>query len=127
MLNNNLDYEKSKSIQHFERVAFIDYGLSQAFLDEMHSPRTFKTHLLRKLLPDNIENKAKVIYIARNLKDVVISGHEFLKTMAFINVQSKLDQRIEAILLGKDIPYGLKTLNKKSILKLRSFFYSIFY
>jgi hypothetical protein len=60
LLNNNLDYAKSKSVQHFERVAFVDTGFSSAFLEEMPSPRTFKSHLLPKYLPENFQNKSKV-------------------------------------------------------------------
>ena len=102
-----MDYEKSKHVQHFERVAFIDAGLSQAFFDEMQSPRTFKTHLLRKLLPDNIENKTKVIYVARNLKDIAISGKEFSNTLKFIGVNSTLDEVVDT-LLNNYSPYGLE-------------------
>lgn len=43
------------------------------------SPRHFKTHLLFELLPDNLVDKAKVFYIAREVKDVIVSRFHYEK------------------------------------------------
>lgn len=37
------------------------------------SPRHFKTHMPFSLLPTNLLDKCKVIYLARNMKDVALS------------------------------------------------------
>jgi hypothetical protein len=66
LLNNNLDYARSKSVPHFERVVFVETGFSDPFLEEMPSPRTFKSHLLPKYLPENFQNNSKVQFISLN-------------------------------------------------------------
>jgi hypothetical protein len=47
---------------HTLRVPFIDYGLSHAELDEMSSPRVFKSHLPLKYLPQDVHLKSKVFF-----------------------------------------------------------------
>ncbi len=43
-------------------------------MDKVPSPRTMKTHLSKNLLPPQIyTKKPKIIYIARNPKDVAVS------------------------------------------------------
>ncbi|CAA9999767.1 unnamed protein product [Nesidiocoris tenuis] len=50
------------------------------YLDESESPRIIKTHFPPSLLPFDLEtNQSKVIYVARNPKDVVISYYHLLK------------------------------------------------
>ncbi len=44
-----------------KRIPFIDRCISDLFLGQLDSPRTFKSHLELKYLPDNLENRAKVI------------------------------------------------------------------
>jgi hypothetical protein len=60
--------------QHFLRVPFIEMCFSDAFIAELESPRVFKTHLMPQFLPDGISSKAKIIYIVRNIKDVICSS-----------------------------------------------------
>lgn len=56
---------------------------------EMKSRRFIKTHLPFKLLPPSVmEKKAKVVYIARNPKDVVVSYYHLNKlyrTQGYVN------------------------------------------
>ena len=59
-IKNDLDFEKADSIFHIQRVPFIDYGMSDAELTELDSPRVFKTHLPYKYLPNGCQHKAKV-------------------------------------------------------------------
>jgi hypothetical protein len=56
---------------------------------KMESKRFIKTHLPFKLLPPSVmEKKAKVVYIARNPKDVVVSYYHLNKlyrTQGYVN------------------------------------------
>ncbi|XP_070498084.1 sulfotransferase 1 family member D1-like isoform X1 [Chironomus tepperi] len=82
MLNNNLDFETALSKTLAERFPFIEIGALMAPVDvdsfEMCSktprPRHIKTHLPMFLLPDKIWSvKPKIVYVARNPKDVAVS------------------------------------------------------
>ncbi len=46
---------------HMARVTYIDTGMSEAYLEEQASPRTFKSHFQIQFLPDNVANNAKVL------------------------------------------------------------------
>ncbi|CAH1401492.1 unnamed protein product [Nezara viridula] len=102
MINNNFDYEKSSKIPLFTKFPFLDLDvlIHDDFGKEMFSkntdpeilevlklwktpvdklsestpsPRHFKTHMPFSLLPKNLLDKCKVIYLARNMKDVALS------------------------------------------------------
>lgn len=48
------------------RSPFLEYPVpGMNFTNKMESPRILKTHLPYEFLPDDIENKSKVIYIVR--------------------------------------------------------------
>jgi hypothetical protein len=63
LIVNNLNFEQAKSKFHyFERVMFLDDGVSDAELLDMKSPRVIKSHFTREFLPDNLNYRAKVIF-----------------------------------------------------------------
>ncbi len=59
-IQNNLDFERADALFHIQRVPYIDDGMSHAELDEVPSPRVFKTHLPIKYLPENFNENTKV-------------------------------------------------------------------
>ena len=78
------DNEKFK-IQLLENISIPGFE----FFPKMQSKRFIKTHLPFKLLPPSVmEKKAKVVYIARNPKDVIVSYYHLNKlyrTQGFVN------------------------------------------
>jgi hypothetical protein len=103
LLQNNLDYEGSKyKFHYFERVQFIDEGVSEQELEDMKSPRTIKTHLRSQFLPTDLTQKVKCIYVIRNLKDIVVSQYKFAKSFTqedgFIGT---FDDMVDIYLEGK--------------------------
>lgn len=65
LLQNDLDFDKALNTKHFERVMFIDTGLSKGKLKELESsnmPRVFKSHLPIQFLPDQVESKSKASF-----------------------------------------------------------------
>ncbi|XP_055346539.1 sulfotransferase 1B1-like [Paramacrobiotus metropolitanus] len=52
-------------------------------LNKQAGPRVFYTHLGYNALPESIKTHAKVIYIARNPKDVIVSTNYFFRALKF--------------------------------------------
>lgn len=85
LIGNDLDFEKAKEIPLIERVPFFEspaigsIPLTSsidliASLDKMTTQRYFKTHLTKDLLPREVwSKKPKIIYVARDPKDAVVS------------------------------------------------------
>lgn len=53
-------------------------------LAKMTSQRLIKTHLPIKMLPyDVLDKRCKIVYVARNPKDVIVSSYHFTKGPGF--------------------------------------------
>merc|ERR1711892_124610 len=91
---NNLDFKTAKSVELDERVPYVDMTAmirpeeaaamgnidTRAKVDNLASPRVIKTHLAIDMLPkEMLTKKAKLIYVCRNPRDVVVSYYNFLK------------------------------------------------
>jgi len=86
MITHDCDPEASKQ-PLFQRSPFIEYStLTQGMTDEeaaeqrrdlqldaLASPRVIKSHLPLYLLPPKLVDTCKVVYVARNPKDVIVS------------------------------------------------------
>ncbi|XP_061394228.1 luciferin sulfotransferase-like [Musca vetustissima] len=89
LLLNNLDYKQSEMVALNQRSAFIEYqGLRPFYAnpiklsEQLPSPRLIKSHLPDYLLPQEIwKQKTKLIYVARNCKDVIVSSYHFTKNV----------------------------------------------
>ena len=55
---------------------------SIAYADNKEGRRVIKTHLPFELLPPNLADKCKVIYVARNPKDVALSYYHFTRAFS---------------------------------------------
>ena len=67
MTNENLHWYERNSMEYVRRL--------------QHRPRVIKTHLPISILPDGILDKCKVIFVARNLKDMAVSYYYHYKLM----------------------------------------------
>ncbi|XP_020835165.1 sulfotransferase 1C4 isoform X2 [Phascolarctos cinereus] len=75
-------------------------GLAQA--NAMPSPRTLKTHLPIQLLPPSfLEKGCKIIYMARNAKDNLVSYYHFQKMNAALPDPGTWEEYFEDFLEGK--------------------------
>ncbi|XP_016981938.1 sulfotransferase 1 family member D1-like isoform X2 [Drosophila rhopaloa] len=95
LLLNDLDFEGAKSSYPFHRSPFLEYSLinpvngmdSVAMCNQIQgNTRLIKSHLPAQLLPRQIWKEGrKIIYVARNPKDVLVSSYHQMKGLAYAN------------------------------------------
>ncbi|XP_063363592.1 sulfotransferase 1A1-like [Cydia amplana] len=97
LLKNDLDYDKASKSKLGERYISTGLGLMQntdmrailtalrpnviEALENAPSPRFIKNHFPLSLLPENLVDIAKVVYVARDPRDVAVSLYNFMKLM----------------------------------------------
>ncbi|XP_062943765.1 sulfotransferase 1C1-like [Cynocephalus volans] len=106
LIQNNGDVEKSRRAPIYLRQAFLEWArMSNSGIDQanaMPSPRTLKTHLPVQLLPPSFwEKKCKIIYVARNAKDTVVSYYHFQRMNEELPDPGSWDEYFETFLAGK--------------------------
>ncbi|XP_043851944.1 sulfotransferase 1C2-like [Dromiciops gliroides] len=107
MIEQNGDVEKCKrSVIHL-RHPFIEWarsshlsGVDQA--NAMPSPRILKTHLPTQLLPSSFwESTCKIIYVARNAKDCMVSYYHFQRMSQTLPEPGTWEEYFEKFMNGK--------------------------
>ncbi|XP_062609824.1 sulfotransferase 4A1-like [Saccostrea cucullata] len=107
-LVQTLDFEGSRQIDCDERIPYLEFPTpSLQELSERPSPRILKTHLPLKLLPEEINSKQpKIVYIARNPKDVVVSYFYLVTSLhALTRYRGKLSDFVDSFLKDR-VPYS---------------------
>ncbi|XP_071446819.1 uncharacterized protein [Hetaerina americana] len=122
LINNDYDFEAARSRSLSQRFPFIEGSMiipdyfreeviklnqmseeaAEAFRMEgvpgfkrtsgMVSPRHFKTHLPLSLLPPKLLDTCKVIYVARNPKDVAVSCYHQNSNLKFIGFEDDFEK-----------------------------------
>ncbi|XP_065360809.1 luciferin sulfotransferase-like isoform X1 [Calliphora vicina] len=112
LLVNNLDFVKANAEDLITRSVFIDLIAlytempidSIESADKASSPRVLKSHLPAHLIPKQIwEKKSKIIYCARNPKDMVVSYFHFHRGLG--TWQGDINEFVEDI-SNNDIMYS---------------------
>ncbi|XP_073943442.1 sulfotransferase 1B1-like isoform X1 [Choristoneura fumiferana] len=108
LIKNDLDYETALQIPLQNRYLFLEYfsiisGIEieigdpdKDFIDKLKvpaykisedvpSPRFIKTHLALSLLPPRLLDTCKVVYVARDPRDVVVSYYHFTQLIKHLH------------------------------------------
>jgi len=80
-------------------------GVFVQMCEALGRPRSIKTHLPFSLMPKDMLDKAKVIYVMRNPKDVVTSYLHHCRLMRVQDFRGDLDQFVQQFVDG-DLVYG---------------------
>ncbi|XP_027703388.1 sulfotransferase family cytosolic 2B member 1-like [Vombatus ursinus] len=104
LIFNKEDFQNIQSIPTWARVPWIEQIYLSNYLPQMEAskPRLFTTHLTANLLINNLKtSKTRVVYVARNPKDVLVSYYHFHKLAKFLPEIGSFDDFFDQFLEGK--------------------------
>ncbi|KAI6079755.1 Sulfotransferase [Aix galericulata] len=111
MIQQNGDIEKCRRASTYRRHPFLEWympdpspnGYSGLELAEaMPSPRTMKTHLPVQMVPPSFwEQNCKIIYVARNAKDNLVSYYHFHRMNKALPDPGTMEEFMEKFMAGK--------------------------
>ncbi|XP_017596830.1 PREDICTED: sulfotransferase family cytosolic 2B member 1 [Corvus brachyrhynchos] len=86
------DARPAKTIPNWERAPWLEQIYCREALQDTETPRLLTTHLPAHVLAPALQrSKAKVIYVARNPKDVAVSFYHFHHLAKFLPDPSSFD------------------------------------
>ncbi|XP_060229628.1 amine sulfotransferase-like isoform X2 [Meriones unguiculatus] len=90
------------NLQTFDTIPFLEYNIMDQDYVKMPSPRIFTSHLPYYLVPKGLKSKkAKILYIYRNPKDVLISYFYFSNWLLTMESTDIIEHFLEKFLDGK--------------------------
>uniref|UniRef100_A0A8C4R423 Sulfotransferase n=1 Tax=Eptatretus burgeri TaxID=7764 RepID=A0A8C4R423_EPTBU len=101
LINCGGDLEYAKRAPIHERIPFFESSPGPD-IPEMESPRVIKSHLPYQLVPQSFwEQNCKVIYMARNAKDTMVSYYHFDRIQMYQPDPGSWPQYMEKFLTGQ--------------------------
>ncbi|XP_012785923.2 amine sulfotransferase-like [Ochotona princeps] len=92
---------RTEKVDTVDRVPFFEYSYPGTDIGNRPSPRLFASHLPYYLAPKGLKNKkAKVIYVYRNPKDIMVSYFYFSNWLTIFETTDTIDDFIEKFLDG---------------------------
>ncbi|NXE76746.1 ST1C1 Sulfotransferase, partial [Cochlearius cochlearius] len=108
MIQQNGDVEKCRRASTYRRHPFLEWSVQEPPADSlelaeaMPSPRTIKTHLPAHLVPPSFwEQNCKIIYVARNAKDSLVSYYHFHRMSKDMPDPGTWEEFMEKFMTGK--------------------------
>ncbi|XP_066533511.1 sulfotransferase family 2, cytosolic sulfotransferase 3 isoform X2 [Hoplias malabaricus] len=114
LLLNGGDLTPVESVPNWDRVPWLEETRIAHVVDKLSSPRAMVTHMPLNLMPPAFfSSKAKVIYIARNPKDVLVSSYYFHQMASFLDDPGTFEEFTDKFLAGQ-VLFGKWTEHVKS-------------
>ncbi|KAM9309360.1 sulfotransferase family 2, cytosolic sulfotransferase 3 isoform 2-T2 [Pholidichthys leucotaenia] len=111
---NGGDLTPIHTIPNWDRVPWLEEKRLQLVVDKLPSPRAFVTHFPYNLMPPSFHtSKAKVIYVIRNPKDIMVSSYYFHQMATFLEDPGTFDEFMDKFLEGR-VLFGKWTDHVKS-------------
>uniref|UniRef100_A0A8D0DN13 Sulfotransferase n=1 Tax=Salvator merianae TaxID=96440 RepID=A0A8D0DN13_SALMN len=96
---------ETEKVTLIDRVPWLEYKMEHMDYNRRPSPRLFSTHMPYYLVPRELRNRrGKVVYIARNPKDVLVSYFHFSKVLVRMEQEHDFGKFMERFLAGKVVP-----------------------
>lgn len=109
------DYTEHPAYQFFQKACpgkdWRD-GVYLQLSEALEEPRTIKTHLPFSLMPPNMLDTCKVVYVARNPKDVIVSYHHHSRIIKVHGFAGSFEDFVQYFVDG-DLLYGPYDLHLK--------------
>ncbi|XP_034382925.1 sulfotransferase family 5A, member 1 isoform X1 [Cyclopterus lumpus] len=107
LISSRGDPHVSRSVPNWARAPWLEHHYFAALLEASPTtPRVITTHLPHHLLGPTLQgSKAKVIYVSRNPKDVVVSFYHFHKIAKFLPEAGSFSEFLNRFLKGT-LHYG---------------------
>ncbi|KAG8510949.1 Amine sulfotransferase, partial [Galemys pyrenaicus] len=94
--------KRTENLDTMDRAPFLEYNLRHVDFSSIPPPRVFCSHLPYYLVPNGLKNKkAKIIYVYRNPKDVLISFFYFSKLVVRLEESQNLETFMGRFFEGK--------------------------
>ncbi|MFT7802405.1 amine sulfotransferase-like [Arapaima gigas] len=95
------DFPEEVDLTTIDRMPWLEILEKGKDYNSRPSPRLFCSHLLEHLVPRGLCNKkAKVIYVSRNPKDILVSYHHFCKFMRTLEQHKDMEETFDKFLCG---------------------------
>lgn len=108
------DLTPVQTIPNWDRVPWLEETRAAEVMDKLTPPRIMVSHMPYELMPASFfKSKAKVIYVARNPKDVMVSSFFFHQMAKFLDEAGSFEEFLEKFLTGK-VLFGKWTNHVKS-------------
>lgn len=92
---------RTENIETIDRAPFFEYNIHKLDYAKMPSPRIFSSHIPYYLVPKGLKDKkAKILYIYRNPKDVLISYFHFSNLMLILQNPDTVESFMQTFLDG---------------------------
>ncbi|XP_053124022.1 sulfotransferase 2B1-like [Hemicordylus capensis] len=120
LIRHDGDPTWTNSVKLVDRVPWIETLEGMECALKYPPPRLMSTHLPFQLFPKSfLHSKAKIIYTARNPKDVLVSLYHFAKAMKGVKHPGSLEEFLETFLNGTVI-FGSWFDHMKGWLEMRN-------
>ncbi|XP_041964154.1 sulfotransferase 2B1-like isoform X1 [Alosa sapidissima] len=114
LILNGGDLTPVHTIPNWDRVPWLEETRAALVLDNKPSPRAMVSHMPYHLMPPTFfSSKAKVIYVARNPKDVLVSSFYFHQMARFLDDPGTFEEFLDKFLAGQ-VLFGKWTDHVKS-------------
>ncbi|XP_007954527.1 sulfotransferase 2A1-like [Orycteropus afer afer] len=95
-----------QSVAIWDRSPWLETEIGYENVKNQKYPRMYSSHLPIQLAPKSFFNsKAKVIYLMRNPRDILISGYYFYQVLKLVKSPESFEQYFELFLQG-NAPFG---------------------
>ncbi|KAK0149450.1 Sulfotransferase family cytosolic 2B member 1 [Merluccius polli] len=114
LVMNGGDLTPVQTIPNWDRVPWLEETRLSLVVDQLKSPRVFVSHFPYHLMPSSLcSSRAKIIYVTRNPKDVMVSSYHFHKMAAFLDDPGTFQEFMDKFLKGQ-VMFGKWTDHVKS-------------